>query len=78
MAAGEACVHNELCGRRNGQVLDAARFKQGNGANEASFVGDRTKKLLEVRATPSSVPPLRDLEVAVVLDFLHFPQIGWK
>ena len=26
------------------------------GANEASFVGHRTKKLLEVRATPSSVP----------------------
>jgi hypothetical protein len=37
MEAREACVHNELCDRRNDQVLDAARFKQGNGANEASF-----------------------------------------
>jgi hypothetical protein len=41
-------VHNELCDRRNDQVVDAARFKQGNGANGASFVGYRTKKLLEV------------------------------
>src|SRR5712692_10040828 len=41
---------------RNDQVLDAARFKQGNGANEAGFVGHCTKKLLKVRATPSSVP----------------------
>jgi hypothetical protein len=32
MAAREACVHNELCDRRNEQVLDAVRFKQGNGA----------------------------------------------
>ena len=51
----QRAVHNELCDRRNDQVLDAARFKQRNGANEASFVG-RTKKLLEIRAAPSSVP----------------------
>jgi hypothetical protein len=25
--------------RRNDQVLDAAKFKQGDGANEAGFVG---------------------------------------
>jgi hypothetical protein len=56
MAAREACVHNELRGHRNDQVLDAARLKQGHGANEAGFVGHCTKKLLEVRATPSSVP----------------------
>jgi hypothetical protein len=49
-------MHNELCDRRNDQVLDAARFKQGNGANGSGFVGHRTKKQLEVRATPSSVP----------------------
>jgi hypothetical protein len=30
--------------RCNDQVLDAARFKEGNGANEAGFVGHRTKK----------------------------------
>ena len=42
-------------------VLDAARFKQGNGANEAGFVGRRTKKLLEVRAIPSSVPARKEL-----------------
>jgi hypothetical protein len=52
MAAREACVHNELRGHRNDQVLDAARLKQGHGANEAGFVGHRTKKLLEVRANP--------------------------
>ena len=49
-------VCNELCDRGNDQVLDAVRFKQGNGANEAGFVGHRIKKQLEVRATPSSVP----------------------
>jgi hypothetical protein len=49
-------VCNELCDRGNDQVLDAARFKQGNGANEAGFAGHRIKKQLEVRATPSSVP----------------------
>jgi hypothetical protein len=43
-----------LC-RRNDQVLDAARFKQGDGAKEA-VRGHRTKKLLEIRAAPSSVP----------------------
>ena len=32
-------AHNELCDRRNGQVLDAAKFKQGDGANEAGFAG---------------------------------------
>jgi hypothetical protein len=42
--------------RRNDQVLDAARFKQGNGANEAGFVGQSRQKMLEIRATPSSVP----------------------
>jgi hypothetical protein len=56
MAAAEACGHNELCDRRNDQVLDAVRSKQGNGANEAGFVGHRPKKLLEMAATPFSVP----------------------
>jgi hypothetical protein len=56
MAAGEARVRNELCDRRNDQVLDAVRSKQGNGANEVGLVGHRTKKLLEMRATPFSVP----------------------
>jgi hypothetical protein len=32
-------VHNELCDRRNDQVLDVAKFKQGDGANEAGFAG---------------------------------------
>jgi hypothetical protein len=49
-------VHNELSNRRNDYVLDATRFKQGSGANEPGCLGHRTKKLLEVRATPSSVP----------------------
>jgi hypothetical protein len=35
----QRAVHNELCDRRNDQVLDAARFKQGDGANEAGFGG---------------------------------------
>jgi hypothetical protein len=30
---------NELCDRRNDQVLDAAKFKQGDRANEAGFGG---------------------------------------
>jgi Asp-tRNA(Asn)/Glu-tRNA(Gln) amidotransferase A subunit family amidase len=32
-------VHNELCDRRNDQVLDVAKFKQGDGTNEAGFAG---------------------------------------
>jgi hypothetical protein len=32
-------AHKELCDRRNDQVLDAAKFKQGDGANEAGFGG---------------------------------------
>jgi hypothetical protein len=35
----QRAVHNELCDRRNDQVLDAAKFKQGDGANEAGFGG---------------------------------------
>ena len=35
----QRAVHNELCDRRNDQVLDAARFKQGDGAIEAGFGG---------------------------------------
>ena len=39
MRRGDACGRNEFCDRRSDQALDAARFKQRNGANEASFVG---------------------------------------
>ena len=35
----QRAAHNELCHRRNDQVLDAAKFKQGDGANEAGFGG---------------------------------------
>ena len=35
----QRAAHNELCDRRNDQVLDAAKFKQGDGANEAGFAG---------------------------------------
>jgi hypothetical protein len=35
----QRAAHNELCDRRNDQVLDAAKFKQGDGANEAGFGG---------------------------------------
>jgi hypothetical protein len=52
----QRAVHNELCDRRNDQVLDVAKFKQGDGANEAGFAGIAPKKLLEIKAIPSSVP----------------------
>ena len=39
----QRAAHNELCDRRNDQVLDAAKFKQGDGANEAGF-GDIAPK----------------------------------
>ena len=32
-------VYNEFCDRRNDQVLDAAKFEQEDGANEAGFGG---------------------------------------
>jgi len=35
----QRAAHNELCDRHNDQVLDAAKFKQEDGANEASFGG---------------------------------------
>ena len=35
----QRAAQNELCDRRNDQVLDAAKFKQGDGANEAGFGG---------------------------------------
>ena len=35
----QRAVHNELCDRRNDQVLDVAKFKQGDGASEAGFAG---------------------------------------
>jgi hypothetical protein len=38
------------------QVLDPAKFKQGAGDNEAGFCGHCTKKPLEIRTAPSSVP----------------------
>jgi hypothetical protein len=38
-------VHNELCDCRNDQVLDPAKFKQGDGANEAGFGGIAPKTI---------------------------------
>ena len=35
----QRAAHNELCDRRNDQVLNAAKFKQGDGATEAGFGG---------------------------------------
>ena len=35
----QRAAQNELCDRRNDQALDAAKFKQGDGANEAGFAG---------------------------------------
>ena len=34
-----SAADNELCDRRNDQVLDAAKFEQEDGANEAGFGG---------------------------------------
>ena len=43
--------------RCNDQVLDVAKFKQGDGANEAGLCqGHCTKKLLEIKTVPSNVP----------------------
>ena len=38
-------VHNELCDRSNDQVLDVAKFKQEDGANEAGFAGIAPKTI---------------------------------
>ena len=41
----QRAAQNELCDRRNDQVLDAAKFKQGDGANEAGFGGIAPKTI---------------------------------
>ena len=38
-----SAADNELCDRRNDQVLDAAKFEQEDGANEAGFGGSHQK-----------------------------------
>ena len=35
----QRAADNELCDRRNDQVLDAAKFEQEDGVNEAGFGG---------------------------------------
>ena len=39
----QRAAHNELCDRRNDQVLDAAKFEQEDGANEAGFGASHQK-----------------------------------
>jgi hypothetical protein len=43
------------CDRRNDQVIDAARFKQGGGAKRPISRASH-QKFLEIKAVPSSVP----------------------
>ena len=38
-----SAADNELCDRRNDQVLDAAKFEQEDGANEAGFGASHQK-----------------------------------
>jgi hypothetical protein len=51
----QRAVHSELCDRRNDQVLDAAKFKLGDGANEAGF-GDMAPSTGASRRIEGLVP----------------------
>ena len=61
----QRAAHNELCDRRNDQVLDAAKFKQGDGARPDAPTDVETEMAEEegsemagpVRASPSDRQP---------------------